>query len=373
MLTRRDCEFLKWLFVVPPLGGIDAAAFRLKPVLQTTLRNNNPPIGSTMNKISITTPAELPARRSLTRSILTTLLTIIVVVTIAITAWKLHQQHDLTAPLTSYSFLAATILAILYRIANPFGWNLVVRGMGHDVNAIESTRIWLLAESRRWLPGGIWGYTSRAVASKEIGLTKTVATASMAIELLATIAAAACVSAIGVAIYYRELYSTVCELGESSGLNSSIALWLAVALIGSAAATWLLREKLKQKVSKTAQKFESLRGVKIQTKWLMGSIGYLTLMAVLNGAINSVLLNAVSSSSVPLVAMIAATATAWIIGFFAFFSPGGILVREAALAALLLPWLPYEVGFSVAILSRFAQLIAEATGMGVAVSTGPDA
>jgi len=326
-----------------------------------------------MNKISMTTPAELPARRTQTRSILTTLLTIIVVATIAITAWKLHQQHDLTAPLTSVSFLAATLLAIVYRIANPFGWNLVVRGMGHDVNAIESTRIWLLAESRRWLPGGIWGYTSRAVASKEIGLTKSVASASMAIELLATIAAAVCVSAIGVAIHYRELYSTVYELCNRSGLNSSIALWLAIAGIGTTVTAWLLRRKLKQKVAKAAQRFESLRGIKIQPKWLLRSTAYFILMAFLNGAINSVLLNAVSTESVPMVAMIAATATAWIIGFFAFFSPGGILVREAALAALLLPWLPYEVGFSVAILSRFAQLIAEVTGMGVAVSTGPDA
>ena len=88
---------------------------------------------------------------------------------------------------------------------------------------------------------------------------------------------------------------------------------------------------------------------------------------VLNGAVNSVLLNAVSTENVPWVAMIAATATAWIIGFFAVFSPGGILVREAALAALLLPWLPYETGFILAILSRFAQLIAEVVGMAVLI------
>ena len=150
-------------------------------------------------------------------------------------------------------------------------------------------------------------------------------------------------------------------------MNSSIALWLFVAVIGTAATIWLMREKLKQKVTRAVQKFESLRGVKIQPRWMMSSIGYLTLMAVLNGAINSVLINAVSTEQVPLVAMIAATATAWIIGFFAFFSPGGILVREAALAALLLPWLPYEVGFALAILSRFAQLIAEVVGMGAAV------
>ena len=37
-LSLRGCEFLKLLFVVPPLGGIDSVKFRLKPVLRTFCR-----------------------------------------------------------------------------------------------------------------------------------------------------------------------------------------------------------------------------------------------------------------------------------------------------------------------------------------------
>lgn len=315
-----------------------------------------------MNKLTINTPA-----KSITaKSVATTLLTLTVVVTIAATAWKMQQQHDLTAPLKSFPFVAGTLLAILYRITNPFAWNLVIRGLGHKVSVENSTRIWLLAESRRWLPGGIWGYTSRAIAAKEIGLNKTTASTSMAIELLVTIVAAACVSMIGVTIHYKELQSTVSELTKTSSLNSGLLPGILIVSIAGAVVVLLLRNTLQQKIQNVIQKFKSLRGVNLQTNWLVASVAYLILMAALNGTINSVLLNAVSSQNVPMIAMIAATATAWIIGFFAFFSPGGILVREAALAALLLPWLPYETGFALAILSRFAQLFAEVIGMGLA-------
>ena len=320
-----------------------------------------------MNHLPITKSTDASKSRSPVRSITTVLLTIGVVATIAVTGWKLNQQYNLSSSLMSYAFLVATGLAIVYRIANPIGWNLIVRGMGHNVRVFETTRIWLLAESRRWLPGGIWGYTSRAVASQEIGMTKTAATASMAIELLVTITAAVCVSIVGMMIHYTELYSVASELFQELGLDSNFVLASVFAGVVALTGVWILRNQLKQKITVASQKFDSLRGVNIKTNWLAGAVGYFVLMAVLNGAVNSVLLNAVSTENVPGVAMIAATATAWIIGFFAVFSPGGILVREAALAALLLPWLPYETGFMLAILSRFAQLIAEVVGMAVLI------
>ena len=163
------------------------------------------------------------------------------------------------------------------------------------------------------------------------------------------------------------MHSAASELFQELGLDSNFVLASVFAGVVALTGVWILRNQLKQKITVASQKFDSLRSVNIKTNWLVGAVGYFVLMAVLNGAVNSVLLNAVSTENVPWVAMIAATATAWIIGFFAVFSPGGILVREAALAALLLPWLPYETGFMLAILSRFAQLIAEVVGMAVLI------
>ncbi len=303
--------------------------------------------------------------RSLLRTALTTILSLFVIATIGFTAWKLNADYQLTAPLSSSAFMFAVVLAVAYRIANPFGWVLVLRGIGHAVGPVQATKIWLLAESRRWLPGGIWGYTSRAVAAKQMGVSKTSASASMAIELLVTIVAAAIVGFIGVAIYQQELLSTVAGLIPQSDQHG-YAMVAAVVAVGSclmAVMVVLAGGKLKRKIKSLTQQIAAVRQLKLSPSWLGLSIGYMTLMAVLNGSINQALLQTIDGASVPLVAMIAVTATAWVIGFFAFFSPGGILVREAALAALLLPWLPYETGFTIAALSRLAQLIAEVIGM----------
>lgn len=319
-----------------------------------------------MKKVSALDTINFPNQFSSLRSIGKALLTIIIVATIAITAWKLNEKLDLTGPLMSVSFVVGTALAIAYRVVNPYGWALVIRGMGCPVDALDATRIWLVSESRRWLPGGIWGYASRAVGAQELGLTKTVASASMAVELLVTIAAAVVVSIAGLIIHQQELAATVQKLTEGSGLSVSL---ISLAVAGTAAlavASWFMRETLNRKLANLTRKITALRGLKIQPSGLCKALSYFVLMAALNGFVNASLLPAISPEYVPLLAMIAATATAWVIGFFAFFSPGGILVREAALAALLLPWLPYETGFALAILSRFAQLIAEVVGMAVA-------
>ncbi|QEG23024.1 lysylphosphatidylglycerol synthase domain-containing protein [Mariniblastus fucicola] len=316
-----------------------------------------------MNSPIVIESAETPKRRSRLVSVAKSAVTAAVIVTIAVAAWKLNQQLDIATSFLSVGFALGTVLAIAYRAANPYGWALVLQGMGYNVNATNATRIWLVAESRRWLPGGIWGYASRAVASKELGLTKTVASASMAVELLVTIAAAVVVSLAGLLIHQQQLMATASELFAKTGMDLNLVWLTVVAITTASVATYLLRHKLTKKLAGLTEKFSAVRGLDLNFAIFAKALGYFVVMAAMNGLVNSALLQAIDAPSVPLVALIAATATAWIIGFFAFFSPGGILVREAALAALLLPWLPYEAGFSLAILSRFAQMIAEVVCM----------
>jgi hypothetical protein len=288
----------------------------------------------------------------------------IVLASIVATAWKLNQQYDLTGSVLSFAFIFSTLLAIVYRIANPAGWALVLRGFGHQVSIVQATRVWLHAESRRWLPGGVWGYASRAVQAKEIGVPIAVASASMLIELLVTIVAAVVVSTIGVGLYWQQLSAMVQQTLVGAGINS-LQFTAAFAVVPLAAAVvYAMRSKLRRKFISLTEKFTALRGCRLRARPLFLSLGYLIVMACLNGLVNFTLLQATSeTASVPVIAMIAATAIAWVVGFLAFFSPGGILVREATLAAILLPWLPYEHGFTLAMLSRFAQLIAEIVGI----------
>ena len=73
--------------------------------------------------------------------------------------------------------LSAIVLAIVYRFVNALGWPLVLDAMGRSVNRLDATRIWLRAESQRWLPGGVWGYASRAAQAERLSVPATFASA----------------------------------------------------------------------------------------------------------------------------------------------------------------------------------------------------
>jgi glycosyltransferase 2 family protein len=297
------------------------------------------------------------------QSVVRATMTVFILAAIAAAANKLMAKTDISAALCSPWFVLGTLLAIVYRLVNPYGWALVLRGLGFQVSGFAATKTWLHAESRRWLPGGVWGYASRAVQAQKLGVSVGGASASMLVELLITVLAAAIVSAVGVIVYRDKLIETVLTMTSGSTLP-----WLVAGGAACMVGGWLVRKKLFSKLKRLSEKYESLRGIKIQSSQLFAAIGYMIAMACLNGTVNAVLIRSLTGTEqVPFLVLIAATSTAWVIGLVAFFSPGGILVREAALAALLSPWIPYPVGLALAVMSRLAQLIAEVVGLGCTI------
>lgn len=291
---------------------------------------------------------------------------IVVLGSIGLAANRLIETYKIGESICTITFATAVLVAIFYRAINPYGWTLILSGLGYPTKAKDSISIWLRSESRRWLPGGIWGYASRAIESGKMGVPATVASASMLVELMITMAAAVVVSFVGLLFYYDQLSETFQQLiFEITGGNTALIVgWASLIVVTVTGLGFVARHKFSSKVQGLAERFKALSRVKLTWPKLFAALAYMTAMAGLNGCVNLTLLPLVdNTSSVPPLVMIASTATAWVIGFLAFFSPGGILVREATLAALLLPWLPYESGITLAVLSRIAQLAAEVACM----------
>lgn len=315
-----------------------------------------------MTTISLEQPAR--ERPSIFKTTLRFTMTVAVIGLIVAAGWKLNREFGFIDHLCTTTFILATFLAVVYRLINPVGWAIVLNGIGGRVKTLMAVRVWLYAESRRWLPGGVWGYTSRAMACKELGVTTKTASASMVVELFLTLVAAACVSAVGVFSCSEVFATTVRGVQTKLGANYLQIAGVAFGLVLLTVVVFSFRDKLVRKFKAELAKFKVLLHVKFDKRALVKATLFLIGMACLNGLVNQVLVPVVDAAGqVPLVAMIGATSAAWIVGFFAFFSPGGILVREAALATLLLPWLSYDAGLMLAVLSRVAQLIAEIVGM----------
>ena len=259
------------------------------------------------------------------KSVVTPVMTVVAVAMMIATAIKLTNSTRISGVIFSSTFFFATLLAIFYRAVNPIGWKLVLAGMGYRTPTMGSIRVWLLAESRRWLPGGIWGYASRATQAGQLGVPVSVASASMLIELLITMAAAVLISGVGVLFHHDELTESilrpVVEKLNGQWTGVAVAAFLLCGVIGFAT-----RRTVYRKLAVLAERFKLLAAVRFDWKILSAALGYMVLMAMINGAIGICLLPLMeTSAAVPFAAMVAATASAWIIGFLAFFSPGGTL------------------------------------------------
>jgi len=139
--------------------------------------------------------------------------------------------------------------------------------------------------------------------------------------------------------------------------------WVVLAILGLAALAaflWCGRRTIYSKWATAQNRFRLLQQSRLSVHRLCTSALFFIAMNLLGGWITVMLVDSVAGdASVPTFAVLTACSAAWTFGFFAFLSPGGLLVREAALATMLLPWLPYSDGLTLAVLSRMAQLLAE--------------
>ena len=130
----------------------------------------------------------------------------LIVVSMASAGYKLWSSSNMQAEFVVWPLAIAIGIATVHRLVNAYGWALVLRAMRLKVSGGEATKLWLVAESRRWLPGGVWGYASRATLASKIGVNPVAAAASMFIELMMVCGAAAMVVVPGVIIYHAELF-----------------------------------------------------------------------------------------------------------------------------------------------------------------------
>lgn len=285
-----------------------------------------------------------------------TVVTLLTLALIIQAAFQLLPNCHLSSEINVWWIVWAALLAVVYRVVNAYGWSLVLRGLGQHVDGSLATAIWLRAESRRWLPGGMWGYASRAVQAKALNISLPVASASMLVELMLTLVATLIVVVPVTLIYSSEFSAVFVELGIDS-LTPMIAISLVLGILGFAAAAKYL---LKDKFAALRSRLQSLNNLSLSRGKLFQALLFFVWMACLNGLVTLVLLGALCPNDFPPISVVvAATSLSWLIGFFAIFAPGGVVVREGSFAIALVFWLPLADGLIVAVAARLVQMLAE--------------
>lgn len=260
----------------------------------------------------------------------------------------------------NYPLLAVAVLAALGTLSlYAWLWHWIVRCLGEPISYSQAFRIWFLANLGRYIPGKVWQFVGWFYLGEQAGVGRVQILASIAVSLgLQTL------TGLGLGLITLALV-----LGGDL-LNSFWPLLLLIPIgVLVVARPAIMEFVLNWGLARLGREPVKL-GLRTSDMMLF-TFGHIGCWASYGVAFY---LFVCSLQPVPihdLPALGATFAAAWVIGFLSFLTPGGLGVREGALAYLLSFWLPAPVAIVVSLLSRIWVITGEMLGVGIAWRLGP--
>ena len=232
-------------------------------------------------------------------------------------------------------------------------WVLLFRSLGGRVGAGEGIRVWMTTNLGRYIPGKIWQISGLALYMRE--RSGAGAAALTAAGLFQTL-----VLGTGVAVAASTLGGRF--LSDGALLPTTILLLVLLAVLLQPSIASRISTVLARRFDETPPETPPDRGalwaaaIGLVAAWLVNGLG---LWCVWRGAGGSVEPGPLTMAGV--------YSTAYVAGYMVLFAPGGLVVREGAMAALLAATagVPLSVGAAVAILARLWAMATELLGVGI--------
>jgi len=205
-------------------------------------------------------------------------------------------------------------------------WRLLLRRWNSPLGVRDATRIWFVSSLGKYVPGKVWTIGAMAVLAKEAGASPIAATGSSIIMQLVNIAAGFAVVAVAGA---GDVLATNPLLQTASWIALGVTV-IGLAL-GPQLLTWAVGTATRVLRRPPVLMPTISRGTLLvvfaanAAAWVAYGIGFGLFWNALLGR----------GGGVSMAALAVYTAS-YLIGFLAIFAPGGIGVREAALAGLLI-------------------------------------
>ncbi|GCE11822.1 lysylphosphatidylglycerol synthase transmembrane domain-containing protein [Tengunoibacter tsumagoiensis] len=249
-------------------------------------------------------------------------------------------------------------------------WRQVLGRLGYQLDLRPCLRVYLASEFVRYIPGNVWHVLTRILWVGKYGVPRPVALASMTIELITKLAAAAFIFA--VSLFFWGNVEALKQLLHNqntpvlAGLGGIIFFGLLIVL-HPRILSWLLNQALRLLRRSPVVLNVRYRDILVFTaywcvSWCIAGVAFYFLLVAL-------------WPEAPLAALpicIGINALAWDVGFLSIITPSGLGAREFAMGGLLALSLPLPVAIAgiIAILSRIVSTLAELLCVGVAYASG---
>jgi hypothetical protein len=251
------------------------------------------------------------------------------------------QVVNLINQLSAWRIVLSLVLLIIGKMFLVLFVQFSVNSEGWHPKYIETMGIYGLSSLGKYVPGGIWHFVGRFGIYKVNGLSGKASTRAMILENVWLLGSAFATGIIGVFLTRFDLIAGLLNLPDYQ--------WLAILFTALALGLWLVVLMI---VHKTMRRHTAKD---IPNVFAIASLGLMLWTFI--GSSFFVMFNGFHLSTAPL--FIGGYAVSWAVGYIAVFAPGGLGVREAALAFVFSNIASVEMIAVYAAMNRIIWVIAE--------------
>src|SRR5579875_682697 len=296
------------------------------------------------------------------------------IVVLASLLYKLRDWGNWNALLASahswnYWLLALAFFGfVLQELSFGLIWKAVLARLGFTLDLRASLRIYLASEFVRYIPGNVWHVLTRILWVGKYGASRTIAFASMAIELITKLAAGAIIFALSL-IFWGDIGAIGSLFHGSLFIVVGVAIFLALLI--------LIHPRILNSLLNLALRVLKREQVVLTVSYsdiLLVTLAWCGSWLIAGSAFFALLLALWPHTTLAMLPLcIGIYAIAWDFGFVTFITPSGLGFRELAITALFalsLPSVPVPLVAILALLSRAVSTLAELLCVSVAYLSG---
>jgi len=252
-----------------------------------------------------------------------------------------EQVINLINQISAWRIVLSLVLLIIGKMFLVLLVRFSVNTEGWHPKYVETLGVYGLSSLGKYIPGGIWHFVGRFGVYKINGLSGKASTRAMILENIWLLGSAVATGVIGVFLTRFDLIAGLLNLPNHQ--------WLAILFTILALGLWIVVLKIVHKTMRrhTAENIPSI--------FVVAGVGLL-LWTFIGGSF-FVMFHDFPFSAAPL--FIGGYAVSWAVGYIAVFAPGGLGVREAALAFVFSNIASVEMIAVYAAMNRIIWVIAE--------------
>jgi hypothetical protein len=255
-----------------------------------------------------------------------------------------HQIKEYTFSPDYFLLTLSVLVMLLNFILGAIGWHRIMIALGETHPLKTNIKIWTLSSLTRYLPGGIWGYVSRAALCKEQGIKLSVSMVGLYLETFL-------------------LFLSALIIGLPAAISvTGNTIPLTYLLLAGAAGSLLIHPEIFTFIkyfSGRLRKYIEHISLPTVSDMIMLYLYYLVFLTVYGIGFLLFVIAIMPLASDTWLLTASAYPLAFCIGFVLFIFPGGLGIRESVIYVLMLNMVGPTGSIIIAVGSRIWSILVE--------------